>query len=213
MRVLIDDPRQDQHAGRVDDVLAASDAVADFGDLPFADENVGFALRVGGHNRSPTDQHGVTSANAGSSADLVQVARVEVEAVDDLPECGDRLHRVAAFERCQVFAVPEQPDEALIALNQRPLVLAELNAHGVLHARILSSPAVPMTVRSSCNRFAFSSNRGTLPFAALLAAMRRPSCACDSDFASAVRIRPGSMPSRGGISTSTSISSCRPSAV
>src|SRR6267143_5623470 len=148
-----------------------------------------------------------------SGADLVEVARVEVEAVGDLPERGHGLQRVAAFEGCQVLAVLQHPDQALITLDQAALGFAQLHAHRVLHAVTLRSPAVPMTMRSSCSRFAFSSKRGRLPFSTRLQPKRRPSCACESDLASSLTIRSALTPSRSGISTSTSISSWRPSAV
>ena len=89
MCVWIDHARQDQHAGRVDDVLAFRDALANLGDLAGADENVGFPLGVRGDDGSTSDQHVVTPAKAGSDADLVQVARIEVKAPTE-----ERLHEI-----------------------------------------------------------------------------------------------------------------------
>src|ERR1700674_2540601 len=138
---------------------------------------------------------------------------VEVEAVDHLPERGHGLQRIAAFEGSQVFAVLQHANQSLVALDQGSLGLAQFDAHRVLHALTLRSPAVPMTMRSSCSRFALSSNRGRLPFSTFLTPKRRPSWACESDLPSSTMMRSALVPSRSGISTSTSISSCRRSAV
>src|SRR5439155_16906052 len=146
-------------------------------------------------------------------ADLVDVAGVKVEAVDDLPQCRHGFHRIAPLKRGEILAFLQDPDQALVALDQGALGIAHLNAHRVLHAVTLGSPPVPITIRSSCRRFAMSSNRGRLPFSTFLTPKRRPSWACDSDFASSARMRAALASSLPGISTSTSISSCRPSAV
>src|SRR2546428_9414673 len=56
MRVRIDDTGQHQQAGRVDDVGVARDALADFGDFPVADEDIGLPLTIGGDPRSAPNQ-------------------------------------------------------------------------------------------------------------------------------------------------------------
>src|SRR2546425_10775666 len=62
MRVRIDDTGQHQQAGRVDDVGVARDALADFGDFPVADEDIGVPLTIGGDHRSAANQHGLSVA-------------------------------------------------------------------------------------------------------------------------------------------------------
>src|SRR2546423_14159632 len=60
MRVRIDYARQDQHAGRVDEVAGAGlrrDALANFEHFAIADEDVGFTLGIGGDHGSASDQH------------------------------------------------------------------------------------------------------------------------------------------------------------
>src|SRR3979411_2212814 len=109
------------------------------------------------------------------------MAGVEVEAVDHLPERGHGFQGVAPLEGSEVFAVLQYADQSLVALDQGPLGLTQLDAHRVLQADTLRSPAVPMTMRSSCKRFALSSKRGRLPVSTLLQPKRRPSCACESD--------------------------------
>src|SRR5439155_8165789 len=117
-------------------------------------------------------------------ADLVDVARIKVQTVDDLPQRRHGLQRIAPLKRGEILAFPQDSDEVLVALDEGALGIAQLHAHRVLHAVTLLSPAVPITVRSSCRRFALSSNRGRLPFSTFLTPKRRPSWACDSDFAS-----------------------------
>src|SRR5919201_6819137 len=148
-----------------------------------------------------------------SGTDVVQIAGVEVEAVDDLPEGGHGLQRITTFEGRQVRVFPQHAHERRVALDQGSLGSGQLNAHRVFHACVLRWPAVPTTVRSSCNRFAFNSKRGRLPFSTFLTPKRSPSCASASDLLSSRTIRSASTPARSGISTKTSISSCRPSAV
>src|ERR1700716_2057443 len=60
MRVRIDHPGQNQHARRIDDLLASAHTLANLGDLVGADENVRFPLAIGGDHRSAADQHVVT---------------------------------------------------------------------------------------------------------------------------------------------------------
>src|SRR2546423_15620920 len=60
MRVRIDYARQDQHAGRVDEVAGAGlrrDALANFEHFAIADEDVGFTLGIGGDPGSASGQH------------------------------------------------------------------------------------------------------------------------------------------------------------
>src|SRR3989454_4174834 len=146
-------------------------------------------------------------------ADLVDVAGVKVETVDDLPQRRHGFQRVAPLKWGEVVPFVQDPDQTLVGLDQGALGIAQLHAHRVLHAVTLRSPAVPITMRSSCRRFALSSKRGRLPFSTFLTPKRRPSWACDSEVASSPRMRSALTPSRSGISTSTSISSWRPSAV
>src|SRR2546428_1881141 len=146
-------------------------------------------------------------------AELVVGACGKEEAVVDLPQRRHGFQRIAPLKWGEVLAFPQSSDETLVGLDQGALGIAQLHAHRVLHAVTLRSPAVPITMRSSCRRFALSSKRGRLPFSTFLTPKRRPSWACDREVASSPRMRSALTASRSGISTSTSISSLRPSAV
>src|SRR5207245_2054222 len=149
---------------------------------------------------------------ASSSPDVVKLAGVHVEAVGDLPERGHRLEAVPPRKGRQVGALAQGLHQRLVAIDQDALALGELDAHHVLHAGTLRSPAVPITIRSSCSRFAFNSNRGSVPAATFCTPKRKPSWASASDLPSSLRLRLSSALG-SGISISTSISSWRSSAV
>src|SRR5438132_8133655 len=148
-----------------------------------------------------------------SGADVVELAGVQVETVDNLPECRHRFQPVAPCEWWKVIALAKSPDQGLITLHQRLLAGGELYAHRIAHQVDLRSPAVPITIRSSWRRLAFSSKRGKLPSSAFFTPNRSPSCASEREVDSFFRISSVWAPSPPGISTSTSLSSWRPSAV
>src|SRR5688500_17053810 len=91
-------------------------------------------------------------------AQLVDLPGVVVQAVGDLPQRGQRLGGVGPLERGQLVAVVAQDlGEPVVHLDQLLLVVGQLG-----HVCLIS-PSVPMTIRSSRTRLAFSSNRGSVP--------------------------------------------------
>src|ERR671919_1022468 len=139
---------------------------------------------------------------------LVQLAGIPVQAVHHLPQRRRGLQRVPLRERRQVAAVvPQRRDKALVAVHEHPLSLVQVRRHGCLR-----SPSVPITIRSSFSRLAFSSNRGRLPSSAFFTPNRRPSWASASSLLSPAMMASAST-SEPGISTRISISSRIPSSV
>src|SRR2546421_12207704 len=67
MRVRIDNAGHHEHAGRVDDVLARSQARSNLGNLAVADEDVGVMLAAGRHDPTTADHHLLTRQTAGQA--------------------------------------------------------------------------------------------------------------------------------------------------
>src|SRR5919108_968181 len=177
-------------------------------------------------DRGPAAQRGVARPDGGCltsqrvlcpegapqlRAQCVDLARIMVQTVHDLPQRGQGLHRVSLRERRELVSLlAEHSLQAPVALHQGLFRLVQLRAHVCLR-----SSSVPITMRSSSTRFAFSSNRGRDPMSTSFTPNRRPSCASASAVESAERIFSDSGSSAGtpGSSTRISISSRIPSAV
>src|SRR5207245_4141411 len=122
------------------------------------------------------------------------LARVHIQTVHDLPQRREGLERVPLGERGQfVPRCLQHPRQLPIDVHQHALGFGEVFVHEVLHlvlhVWLLRSPSVPIAIRSSSIRFAFSSNRGSVPVSACLTPNRRPSCASASFLPTSPMIR------------------------